>query len=573
MQTNAHHAVSRNIHELHVPAVRLHRGTDLVQNADHAVGEGFLSMGRVVSHHLHDRSFVPARTPRTPAVQCRTMSMRMSIIAAITVSAASMLMASCASPSAQAPSDPLADARNARLPPERRAQAVVRAGDDARQGRAHPGEVRDSLKAIAWDTAAPLLVRREAVQALLASEPDLEDTRRVVRLMLPHEPDLGMVHFLGDIAVERAWQDATPALVRRYSRPARTIPDAMRPERAALEALNPGFSSSEIAYRVFLNPGAGDGAPGHDWPAATRADAWDLAARLDRDGHAFASMLDGKVEADAQGQAILDILRAGKQDLGVIPRAGRELAWLQSLRDPRNADHARWWNQAAHAVASLSPAQRDGLRLRHIESIRWAAAHRPHFLRASREELLSEIEQSFAGRRRHPRSRDPGDTGPLRSERYEDARVSLSWPDALSILIIDEVIREEGVRATLFAQAAEDRADRTTEYGGLLFAGPEPGLSRADLYPPRPAQRAGDHAFIASPEMISAGDQALAHYHFHAQQIANSAYAGPSLEDLAYAARFGRTCLVFTSISAAVLNADLYTPDGVIIDLGELRRP
>ena len=43
--------------------------------------------------------------------------------------------------------------------------------------------------------------------------------------------------------------------------------------------------------------------------------------------------------------------------------------------------------------------------------------------------------------------------------------------------------------------------------------------------------------------------------------------------DLAYAARYGRSCVVFTSVSGGVLNADLYFPDGVVLDLGEVREP
>ena len=73
--------------------------------------------------------------------------------------------------------------------------------------------------------------------------------------------------------------------------------------------------------------------------------------------------------------------------------------------------------------------------------------------------------------------------------------------------------------------------------------------------------------------MIEQGDRSLAHYHFHAQEPRNSSYAGPSPADLAYAARLGRTCLVFTSVGSDTLNADLYQPDGVVLDLGELRRP
>jgi hypothetical protein len=73
--------------------------------------------------------------------------------------------------------------------------------------------------------------------------------------------------------------------------------------------------------------------------------------------------------------------------------------------------------------------------------------------------------------------------------------------------------------------------------------------------------------------MIEQGDRSLAHYHFHAQQPRNAKFAGPSPGDLAYASRYGRTCLVFTSIREDRLGVDLYQPDGTIIDLGEIARP
>jgi hypothetical protein len=71
--------------------------------------------------------------------------------------------------------------------------------------------------------------------------------------------------------------------------------------------------------------------------------------------------------------------------------------------------------------------------------------------------------------------------------------------------------------------------------------------------------------------MLRAGDAALFHYHFHAQRPDNRDYAGPSNGDLVYADRFGRACLVFTTVDEGVLNADYYQPGGARLDLGMLR--
>ncbi len=94
----------------------------------------------------------------------------------------------------------------------------------------------------------------------------------------------------------------------------------------------------------------------------------------------------------------------------------------------------------------------------------------------------------------------------------------------------------------------------------------------AILYPPRPGSRRGDHEFVASTDMILQSDDALAHYHFHVQEPRNSEYAGPSANDLAYSARYGRSCLVLTSVASGVMDVDFYQPDGAVIDLGEIVR-
>ena len=72
--------------------------------------------------------------------------------------------------------------------------------------------------------------------------------------------------------------------------------------------------------------------------------------------------------------------------------------------------------------------------------------------------------------------------------------------------------------------------------------------------------------------MIDASDRALVHWHFHVAERSNSAYAGPSLEDLDYATRQGRTCVVLTSIEKDRLNADIFMPGNLIVDLGVVEK-
>jgi hypothetical protein len=142
-------------------------------------------------------------------------------------------------------------------------------------------------------------------------------------------------------------------------------------------------------------------------------------------------------------------------------------------------------------------------------------------------------------------------------------------------MAVSEAIREPRVIEALFEQADSDTADTTTEYGGVLRLAStrtSRGMFAAVSYPPRPATRAGDTSFVASRELLEDSATSLAHYHFHAQRTRNTQFAGPSEGDLLYASRYGRTCVVFTTVAEGVMNADVYFPSGAVVDLGVIKR-
>jgi hypothetical protein len=147
----------------------------------------------------------------------------------------------------------------------------------------------------------------------------------------------------------------------------------------------------------------------------------------------------------------------------------------------------------------------------------------------------------------------------------------MSWADALLGSIAADVFLDPALVRILFDQAEADRADTSTEHGGVIDGSPTGFAAR--LFPPRPAQRAGDRRFIASIEMIEQGVDSIFHYHLHCTSRDNADYAGPSDDDIAYAKRQGRSCLVFTFVGQDSLNADYYQPDGATIDLGTMKRP
>lgn len=468
--------------------------------------------------------------------------------------------------------DPLADIRNPRLPDKRRVDAIDRAWEQAQSGAIDRITVRDELKTVAWSPSWPLAMRMEALRKITSDTKAADNNHEVVKLMLPREPDHEVTTFLVNQAVQHGWDDTVPAMIRSLSRPWPGVPDVARPEYNGIDALSPAKGVQKAVEDVFLNPPEETGIFGLVPADKVRADAWDLLGRIDPTGDTRAALVTG---ADAAKPGAVADMRAAMTDFRTLPLTGDELQWLIQLHDFRDQANRQWWGEAAAAVAAIDTAKAPKLQLRHLEPIRWATAHHPSWISATREELLSEIRQRLTGRvfdRRRARDIERWRPAP---ERLADWESKLSWADCVAILVVDEALRNQAAVQALFAQAEMDREDKTAEYGGLLRVdefGPHAATSTVVLYPPRPGAREGDRHFVASTDMINQGAHSLAHYHFHAQERRNSEFAGPSADDLVYSARSGRTCLVFTSAGDGAMDADYYQPDGAVIDLGELKK-
>ncbi len=503
--------------------------------------------------------------------------------AAITLVVACVIMVGCGGKKAReaARYDPMQAVRNPRLNESQRAKAIEDLWAQVEAGQIDRRTAREDLKTLAWSQSWPTSLRVKALETLLGdqSPTGLPDSRRLVSLMLPREQSLPIIDVLSEAAAHNGWDEAVPALVRSLSRFDQGTADTERPEYRAIQRLRPDTSVPDTVIAMFVQPPPEQKGYGSGTPERLRQDAWDVLARLDRTGELRAGVI---LRSGAASDPAIAGLRAALDDLHTLPRAGEELAWLWSLRSNKDARNTTWWAEAAGVIKPLYEDRARVLELRHAEPIRWSSRARPEWLRATGAELLSHLEDQLRGRelfRRTERDRNE----PVRRQSLAEQSTLLDWGDLITLLVVDEAIHEEPVIAALFAQADMDREDTSAEYGGLLEAWRDAAGAEGDsvaiprfrvvLYPPRPGQRRGDREFVASTDMIGQGDRAIAHYHFHAQQPRNGAYAGPSSPDLAYAARLGRTCLVFTSIAEDVLNADLYQPDGVIIDLGELRRP
>lgn len=501
------------------------------------------------------------------------MAVRTSLSVVVVLTLAGILSACGSSGRSDAPSaaaDPISALRNPEGHTTGRTRAVGDLWRQVEAGEIERESARRTLKDVAWLTTTPEEVRLAALRTLMDDPQGEDDSRRLARLMLPrgagsHE----VAGLLASTAADRGWTEVTPAIVRSYSEFDVSVPDDKRVEKAALMRLHPGQSLEQIAYRVFLNPMSEPGPDARLYEARTRADAWDLLARLDPTGQTRAALIldQPSTTVSDSTRPVLEALRAGLRDLRVVPITGEELSWLASA----HAKESAWWNESVAAVR-MTHADAQRLSFRHIEPIRVASVQYREWLGASREQLASIASQRFAGRNIIERRGERSGRGRQFGERFENWLPVLGWGDLLMLLILDEAVSDQYVLGEIARQAELDRADTTTEYGGLLEVARGGGFD-AVFFPPRPTQRINDMTFVASQDMMDASNRALAHYHLHANRVNNREYAGPSLGDLQYAARTGRTCVVFTTVGRGLINADVYTPEGVVIDLGVFNTP
>lgn len=475
--------------------------------------------------------------------------------------------------------EPLTVLRNPQRPLREREEAADTAWKQSANSPEDRAAVRATFKEMVWSASLPPSLRGQLYK-LLASDTDpaaIEDTRKLTRLMIPREPSREMELYLCQTAGAKGWTDCIPALIRSYSRPVPLVKDQDRAERIALIQLSNGTPLVEVVFGVFLNPPDEDPDSPAEFGARTRADAYDVLGRLDVSGAYRKRLLEDPTLTPGD-ESIVALLRRSVNQLKVIPISGEELRWLERLADPKNARNAAWWAEVQGIVASMPPEKLDGLQLRHLEPVRVASIYHPDLFAKDRSMLLSELKGAVASRKTVQRSNEAQGTVKAAKEQIELWEHGLSWPDLLTIALLDRSVRQNDFIERIFVYVDLDREDTTTEYGGLILTTQnvgdgkattgDPGKVVAWLFPPRPGQRPNDTEFVAPEEMLLSSDRALAHFHFHVHRPRNSEVAGPSAGDLAYAARSGRDCLVFTSVGTDELDIDYYQPNGIVIDLG-----
>lgn len=478
-------------------------------------------------------------------------------------------LAGCAGGGQRAGDDPLLTARRADVPAGERVAAIEDVKRQVSSGQTDRLVARYAMKEMAWALDTPEIVRAAALEAILWDDQEQDDSEELVRQMLPTEPGRGCVAVMATAAAEHGWADATPALVRSLARPVAGVADRERAEYKALQALHPGEDLSAVAVGVFLNPQTDPGPAGLRLDMRVREAAWDLVGRLAPDRDARSALLDSAGAGDEQGTKILQDLRTVRDSLGVVPARGEEVRWALQLVEERGGRLAAWWRQTQAAVARLGPEAARGLEMRHLEPVRWAGEHHASWLGAGREQLLAELASRLDGRQLYPRTKAIEGIANANAERLSRERDRIGWGDALTLLVIDEALADPGVGAELFGIAQIDHDDTATEHGGMLWSDAD-GF-HVQHFPPRGTPSPDDRRFVAPREMIDYSAAALAHFHFHVADWRNRDYAGPSPGDMDYAANFGRACVVFTGLERGLMDADVYFPDGVVVDLGEVR--
>lgn len=489
------------------------------------------------------------------------------------------LLAACSAP--RAIDRPLLDLRNPNLSTAARLEAVDVAEREVDAGTLDPRLARAAYKDLAWAASAPEALRLRLLEAILADgSADAEaDSRTLVALMLPNEQSRRVTGLLAVTAASRGWTEATPGLIRSFAKPAVGVPDEERVERAALLLLHEGRTIEEILYEAFLDPRT-DELPGADQlglAERVRRDAWTLLSRFDPGGERRREL----IENAGGGGAMVEDLRAGLRRFGVVPDTAAELEWLAAVL--RRETNAPWRAEVESAIASVAPPRQQGLALRHLEPVRWAARHRPGWLGLDRDELAAMLLDRAADRPLNRRTAEVDGRRARPSERIEEWAPRLPWGDALAVLVVDEALHDPLTQQRIFSFVELDYRDESTEYGGVIESldlatdasadrdRRDGALFRPVLFPPRTRDRGDDGRFIASDDLFAYSDRALAHFHQQVQERRHGKFAGPSGGDLAYAANTGRACVVITSLDEGRLAVDAYLPGGEIIDLGEIR--
>ncbi len=412
-----------------------------------------------------------------------------------------------------------------------------------------PQRIRN-LNKLVWDRGHPFALRKVAIDHLIEHDEAEFRTNLARRIVLINNWET--LEYLLGLGVERRWPNFDAVAVRSYARLSRTMPDAERPERAALLKLHPDRELQDIVFDVFAR---------QDEAIDVRQQvaAWELLNRIS-DSETLIAHLNAAPDTNPM---VVD-LKAAARDLHALPRTREGVLRLSYIRDPRRAD---FWAKAKARVAQLGDAQKVGLELRHMPAL---IALGDDVLAMSRAALVSDLHVRLSAAEHHLKG--PSYDGGA-SDHPQLLRLSLDrlvWADLATVHLLTGLLNDRDAVAALFQHADQDHEDRTTEFGGVL--GYDTDRRKFTVTPYTPLMRRHDLTFIPSQQMIEHVYTSVAHYHFHAREYKHSEWAGPGQGDLRMADRIEVTAIVLTFIDRDRLNLDYYQPGKVVVDVGTMRR-
>ena len=159
---------------------------------------------------------------------------------------------------------------------------------------------------------------------------------------MPTERNNVVRHRLSQLIVIRDWPEVTPALVRSYAKPDRSVPDEDRPERLALLRTctpNPrsrrscSTRSSSRARAAFLGSGGIRGTCSQDSTPRANCELiyW----------HEHCSTSRRPIPTSRSWRSVRACL-----SFRTIPLTGEELEWLTNLHSNENSQGGRqWWDR------------------------------------------------------------------------------------------------------------------------------------------------------------------------------------------------------------------------------------
>jgi hypothetical protein len=410
-----------------------------------------------------------------------------------------------------------------------------------------------TLQRMMWEPRYLPEVREAALERLEAIDQD--QLKRTIRQYLPRITARAWHNRLCEIIVERGWIDLAPALISSWAVP-RKYEEQQRPEYLALLELYGTDEVVDVVFATFVESNKVS-------QQGLRMRCWQLLHRLGERGRLIELL---NQEELAQDDPMLNDLRAGAVDLGIVPVVREEILWLRKIKTPQHAD---FWSDCVAAIESVPDDRRAELELRDIPIVVAAWRHRPELLVASTAQLYAILQEQLADAKHYPRSTGYEGSGRLR-ESLENQQDILRWGDLAAMVIAMEAMQVPEVVGHLLHYAERDRLDESTEYGGVIGLD-EQGRFEVLEFPPRIRQH--DRKFVASQEMFNASYTALFHFHYHVQELRNLENAGPGIGDHKYAQNTRANNLVLTYVKKGVLNIDYYRHGSLVVDLGVINEP